>query len=139
MKSFIATAIVASSLVSCAAGGSSILGGKLGGEWSVVSIDGKTINAATADTPPYMGFDVSARNVYGNAGCNLLTGALDFNESQGTINLNSIGSTRMMCADMTVEDALLGALRHVRKYSVKGDTLSLNNSSGKAVVTLVRK
>ena len=115
------------------------MGGKLGGEWSVVSIDGKTINAATADTPPYMGFDVSARNVYGNAGCNLLTGALDFNESQGTINLNSIGSTRMMCADMTVEDALLGALRHVRKYSVKGDTLSLNNSSGKAVVTLVRK
>ena len=139
MKKLFAAAVATILMASCATNGNQLIGGKLGGEWNVVSIDGKAIDASKADTPPYMGFDVTSNNVYGNAGCNMLTGALKFSENNGTIDLSAMGCTRMMCANMSVEDAMLTALSHARKYAVKGDTLTLKNASGKDIMMLMRK
>ena len=58
----------------------------------------------------------------------------------GKINLDNMGSTRMMCADMTNERKVLEALGKVKGYEIdaKGNLL-LTNAQGKEVMLLVKK
>lgn len=58
----------------------------------------------------------------------------------GKINLDNMGSTRMMCADMTNERKVLEALGKVKGYEIdaKGNLL-LTNAQGKEVILLVKK
>ena len=47
-------------------------------------------------------------------------GSLDVNAKPGQIDLGALGSTRMMCPDMTVEKNVLAALGQVKKYKQLG-------------------
>ena len=68
--------------------------------------------------------------VYGNSGCNRLMGVLDVAAKPGEIDLGQLGSTRMMCPDMTLERNVLSALSQVKKYRKLDDgTLALCASS----------
>ena len=51
----------------------------------------------------------------------------------------AMGSTRMMCADMTIEDAMLPALGSVVDFKLDGNTLLLLNADGQTVMTLVKR
>ena len=50
-----------------------------------------------------------------------------------------MGSTRMLCADMTVENAMLPALESVVDFKVEGDNLYFLNADGATVITLVKR
>ena len=108
----------------------------LNGEWSVVSV-GELVVPDSVDA--FMGFDVAEQLVYGCAGCNQLTGALPAEVNPEVPMFSAMGSTRMMCADMTVEDALLPALGQVVDFKVEGDNLYLIDASGTTIVTLAKR
>ena len=52
---------------------------------------------------------------------------------------SAMGSTRMLCADMTVEDAMLPALASVVDFKFAGNNLYFLNADGSAVMTLVKR
>lgn len=109
---------------------------KLNGEWSVVSV-GELLVPETVDA--FMGFDVAEQLVYGSTGCNHLTGALPTEVAPSTPLFLAMGSTRMLCADMTVEDAMLPALASVVDFKFAGNNLYFLNADGSAVMTLVKR
>ena len=108
----------------------------LDGEWSVVSV-GDMVVPDSVDA--FMGFKVSEQLVYGSTGCNHLTGALPVEINSEIPLFAAMGSTRMMCADMTVEDALLPALGQVVDFNVDGNNLYLLDAEGTTVVSLQKR
>lgn len=108
----------------------------LNGEWSVVAIGEMAVPEA-ADA--FMGFNVAEQLIYGSTGCNQLTGALPAELNPENPMFGAMGSTRMMCADMTVEDALLPALGLVVDFAVDGNSLYLLDAAGNTVVSLEKR
>ena len=108
----------------------------LEGDWSVVSV-GELVVPESVDA--FMGFNVAEQLVYGSTGCNHLTGALPTDVNLSTPLFSAMGSTRMLCADMAVENAMLLALASVVDFKVEGDNLYFLNADGATVITLVKR
>lgn len=67
-------------------------------------------------------------------------GSFDVNAKPGQIDLGALGSTRMMCPDMTVEKNVLAALGQVKKYKQLGkENMALCASSNRPVIVLQKK
>lgn len=108
----------------------------LGGEWNVVSVGELVVPDSVG---AFLGFDIAEQLVYGCTGCNQLTGALPAEVSPEVPMFAAMGSTRMMCADMTIEDAMLPALGQVVDFKVEGNNLYLLNAEGATVITLAKR
>ena len=108
----------------------------LNGEWNVVAI-GEMAVPDSVDA--FMGFNVAEQLVYGNAGCNHLTGSLPAEVNPDIPMFAAMGSTRMLCPDMAVEDALLPALGKVVDFKVDGNNLYFLDAEGVTVVSLEKR
>lgn len=108
----------------------------INGEWNVVSIG---TFAVPDSVDAFVGFNVPEQLVYGFTGCNHLTGALPAEVNASVPMFAALGSTRKMCPDMTVEDALLPALGQVVDFKVDGDKLSFLDAAGATVVSLEKR
>lgn len=108
----------------------------LNGEWNVVAI-GEMAVPDSVDA--FMGFNVAEQLIYGSTGCNQLTGAMPAEVNPETLMFAAMGSTRMMCADMTVEDAMLPALGQVVDFKVDGTLLYFLDAAGNMVVSLEKR
>lgn len=110
----------------------------LNGEWTVEKVNGTAIDKTAGDEIPFIGFDVNKKSIYGNTGCNRLTGTFD--ATADGLDLSKIGSTRMMCANMTNEQLVLGALANVNSFKTdKKGNLLLTDKQGKTVIELEKK
>lgn len=108
----------------------------LNGEWDVVTIG----DLAIADSiDAFIGFDVAEQMIYGSTGCNHLTGAMPTEIGGESLIFGVMGSTRMMCPDMTIEDAMLPALGVVVDFKVEGENLYLLDVTGNTVMTLKKR
>ena len=103
---------------------------------ALVSV-GEMVVPDSADA--FIGFNVAEQLVYGSTGCNHLTGALPAEVTPEAPMFATVGSTRMMCADMTVEDALLPALGQVVDFKVDGDNLYFLDAAGTIVISLAKR
>lgn len=61
----------------------------------------------------------------GNAGCNNYFGEVVLNPSSGGFTAGKMGSTKMFCDNMSVEDNFLKVLSEANRYVVSGTTLEL--------------
>ena len=105
---------------------------QLNGEWTVVTI-GEMAVPESADA--FMGFDVAEQLIYGSTGCNQLTGAMPAELNSEVSMFAAMGSTRMMCVDMT----LLPALAQAVDFKVDGNSLLFLDATGSPVVTLEKR
>ena len=133
-----ATLAAAALLTGCSSSKTMAPSASLAGEWTIEKIDGAAIDKKAGDNIPFMGFDTTSKRIYGNTGCNSLTGELK--ADNGKIDLDNMGCTRMMCANMTNERKVLDALGKVKGYEInaKGNLL-LTNAQGKEVILLFKK
>lgn len=127
-------------LSSCGASRQAAVLADISGEWNIIEINGTAVVPAAEQGFPFIGFDTKGGKVYGNSGCNRIMGSFDVNAKPGTIDLGALGSTRMMCPDMTVEQNVLSALSKVKKYRLldKGQ-IALCASSKRPVVVLQKR
>ncbi len=127
-------------LASCASTRDMATVADIGGEWNIIEINGTAVVPAPGQEFPFIGFDTQEGKVYGNSGCNRMMGSFDVNAKPGTISLSALGSTRMMCPDMTVEKNVLSALAQVKTYKRLGkDQMALCGSSAKRPVAVLKK
>ena len=108
----------------------------LGGEWNVVSVGDMAV-PESADA--FLGFNIAEQLIYGSTGCNQLTAALPTELNPDVSLFAAMGSTRRMCADMSVEDALLPALAQAVDFRIDGDSLYLLDAAGNTVAVLKRR
>lgn len=112
----------------------------LNGEWNIVEINGTKVTPSQEQGIPFIGFNTTTGKVYGNSGCNRLMGSFDVNAKAGLLDLGQLGSTRMMCADMTLEQNVLNALALVKGYKKLGKaSMALCNSSNRPLIVLEKK
>lgn len=143
MKKMIVSLCMASALIglsSCASTKNAATLSSISGEWNIIEINGTAVVPAPGQEFPYIGFDTKTGKVFGNSGCNRLMGSFDVNAKPGTIDLGALGSTRMMCPDMTTENNVLSALGKVKKYKKLGtENIALCGSSNRPIVVLQKK
>ncbi len=138
MKHLIAALCTVASLMACSTSQKTSDAGALAGKWEITAIEGRAVNPAESEETPFLGFDTQAKNLYGSAGCNSLTGT--YHTSKNVLDLSQIGCTRMLCANMETERRVLDALAKVHTYTVgTNSTLTLSDKSGNAVMTLHKK
>jgi len=124
-------------LISCGSAKKTTSIDSLSGEWSIVKIDGNEVKVTGDQDLPFLGFNTKEGRVYGNAGCNLLTGALNADVKAGTIDFGALGSTRRMCPDMSLEQQVLESLGKVAQYKIMNNgNIELKDATGKTVIEL---
>ena len=123
-------------MMSCGSAKKSVSIADLAGEWVIVEVNDKSVSA---EETPFLGFDVNEGQLYGNAGCNSLMANFDLSKTSGELTFDAIGSTKRMCADMAMEDAILQALGEVRSFALDGENLKLNNADGKELMELKKR
>lgn len=131
-------AAAAALLTACSTTGKMASLEAMSGEWNIEKIDGKQLENK-GETAPFIGFNAHTNQIFGSTSCNRLTGEISADPKTGTIDLSRMGMTRMMCADMTTETAVLDALSRVKKFKIDKSTLLLTDENGKAVMELVKK
>lgn len=143
MKKFLVYLCMAGVLMgisSCSSSKNAATLSSINGEWDVVEINGEVVVPAPEQEFPFIAFNTAEGTIYGTTGCNRLTGSFDVKAAPGTIDLSGMGSTRMMCPDMTIEDNLLAAMAVVKKYKVLDDeNIALCGDSGKPVIVLQKR
>ncbi len=136
MKKIIAMAAISLAIASCS---TQKAGTSINGEWNIVKVENKTIQAEDKDSQPFLGFELNDKSVYGYVGCNQLTGALNINEQQKTIDFSQSGLTQMMCPDMSTEEAILKAMGNTTAYRQEGEKLLLLDKNGNITMELKKK
>lgn len=138
-KNIFYAAMAATLLASCSTAEKTTSLAALNGEWNIEKIEGKSINKSLNESEAFLGFDTAKKSVYGSTGCNRLTGSFDI-DANNVLDLSKMGSTRMMCKDMTTETMVLEALQKVKTFKVdKKGNLLLTNEKGNAVIELAKK
>ena len=99
-------------LMSCSVTRKSASPAQIAGEWNITAVEG---SAVTAQPFPYIGFDTKEGRIYGNSGCNRITGSFDFKGKSGKIELGQMASTLMACPNMELEQSVLRALASVTR------------------------
>lgn len=127
-------------LSSCASTKNAATLSSLSGEWNIIEINGAVVVPTPGEEFPFIGFDTQTGNVHGSTGCNRLLGNFDVQAKAGELDLSGLGSTRMMCANMSVEENVLAALSRVKKYKQLEDgNMALCSSSKRPVIVLQKK
>ncbi|MBO9701997.1 MAG: META domain-containing protein [Sporocytophaga sp.] len=100
--------------------------------WALRSFNGKQIDAANFDKGiPYLEFNIREGKIFGNAGCNAISGS--FIQSKSIIAIGSIASTKMLCNAYSFEQGFLSALSQ-KNFKYKFDGLKLTLSDEKSVL-----
>lgn len=83
---------------------------------------------------PNMQIDIEKNRVNGYSGCNQFFS--DLTVESNSILFGNVGSTRMMCQDMTVEDAFFAAVGKIATYKFEDENLILLSEDKEELMTL---
>lgn len=112
----------------------------ISGEWTIIEINGAKVVTGENGIVPFIVFDTKTGRISGNSGCNRMMGSFDLNAEAGSLLISGMGSTRMMCPDMTTERNVLNALKQVKSYRKAGEgTMYLCNEKNRPVMLLSQK
>lgn len=93
----------------------------LNGEWGVIEMNDKMLDPV--ETHQVLILDIPRKHLSGNAGCNRMTGGVEYSEAQkNIIKFPRVATTRMACPDMEGEQQLLEALNKVVRFEAVDNT-----------------
>lgn len=139
-KLFFLAAVIATTLVAC--NQHTYNATNVFGEWDLVEMNEKNIEIPEGITTPFIGFDQKESRIYGNAGCNSFFGSMITDSTKTNLNairFDNMGSTKMLCEDMALEDEFLTTLGLVQNIEYNGKELQLKNNADRTILRFVRK
>lgn len=131
--------VVAAAIMTSCSSTRSMAVDDLSGEWNVTEIEGKPFTLSQGVENPYLAFDVVNGRMFGLVSCNRIMGSV-YAGADGTLDLSSIGATKMMCPDQQLEMNILTALNQVKRYGMdKEGDLVLMDGHNRHMLTLQRR
>ena len=123
-----------------AAGSVSETSALVGPRWRLVELEGQPSIAGGGSREPHLIFSLTegVDRVGGATGCNSMGGKYHIDGQ--TIHFSEIFSTKMACVEeerMRQETRFVGALERADRYSISGDTLTLN-TGGTVIAKFVK-
>src|SRR5574344_886923 len=97
-------------------------------KWQLESLNEKAIKKI--ERVASINFD-KENKVYGNLGCNNFFGK--FESKNDLLKISQIGSTMMMCQDMSIESLYSKILENVKKYKVEKEILIFFDKDNKEI------
>lgn len=110
-----------------------VCGGCIKGEWNIVSANG--VSTDSAATKAFIAFGDSSK-INGNGGVNSFFG--EYAKSGDTLSFKNVGQTKMMGPHMEIDDAVIDAINKTASVKVCGDSATVMNAEGKAIMVLVK-
>ncbi len=115
--------------------------GAISGDWAIEQVLGKT---AVGETAPFIKFVPSENRLYGNNGCNTMSGEYKSDAADKTISFGNIATTMMLCAKTGITDVEIGqALAQTKRYTIdtsKSDNLLyFYDAADKVVMKLMHR
>ncbi|NDW10284.1 META domain-containing protein [Dysgonomonas sp. 520] len=107
----------------------------INGTWVLATLDGEDVADIFEGKVPTMNVDASAKQIFGNGGCNSYTGA--FTYEKGVFSAPRVAATMMMCFAKNKESAFFAMLAKPNTISVENGVLTFKNS-GSVVATFIR-
>lgn len=99
-----------------------------GTEWKLVELDGKRITPPTDRPEAYtLTLDTAETRVYGMGACNRFFGNYTLSDTH-RIKFGALGSTRMACPGMEVENQYFRMFDRADSYTIDSDMLMLQNN-----------
>lgn len=106
-------------------------GNELIGTWKVIQMNGME---SLANFPTFV-FAEEENRVAGYAGCNNYFATYDLKGAE--LSFRNAGSTRKMCADMSVEDAFLKKMNEIAYYKMVKSELHLFDAKDKLIMLAI--
>ena len=106
-------------------------GDNLMGAWKVIQMDG----LESMSNVPTLEFFKEENRVAGFAGCNNYFATYNLKGSE--LTFSNAGSTRKMCADMSVEDAFLKKMNEIAYYKIVKSELHLFDAKDKLIMLAI--
>ena len=95
--------------------------------WKLKELEGKTIGDSINGQEPYISFNSADSSVGGRVGCNRFGGT--YKMDGDSIRFSRFFSTKMACADMSVENTFLGLIDSVNRFMANDKELHLMRNS----------
>ena len=92
--------------------------------WVLQKMENHTIKKSEYNKLPTLQFSISNNKVYGNDGCNNISGQFLYDD-QGHIKIDNLMGTKMMCENMENPDKFHSLLSKTNHYKVKHNILTL--------------
>lgn len=107
-----------------------------GADWVFDTVNGEKV--MTSEKTPFIEFSETDGRVHGCLGVNIVNGSYTLDGNK--LTFSQMASTMMagLPADMEVEGKIGAALGTVASVEIKGETMSLKDSEGNVVLTLVK-
>jgi uncharacterized lipoprotein YbaY/heat shock protein HslJ len=103
--------------------------------WKLVRLGEQPVVVAERQREPHLVFQLAGSRFSGAGGCNRLSGS--FKLDGAAITLGQVVRTMMACvAGMDTEQAFLAALDRVRRWTIEGEHLELQDEAGRTVARL---
>ena len=102
--------------------------------WKLVDLNGTPVAGKTTKEM-YLLFDPSQPAFKGHSGCNTLWGEI-LRGTADQLRFTYINNTSMSCGTPDIETALIQSLEAVASYAIAGQTLTLRNRQGTAILQL---
>lgn len=112
----------------------------LEGEWKIAEIKGEAL-PAELEKEPFVAFDLKAKRIHGNAGCNMINGGIITDENNPrSLSFPAIASTMMACPNMDIEKKVLNALNSTKSFDILADkSVVLYSEDGTQLLVLKKK
>ena len=108
--------------------------------WALRAIKGEDIATKGTQRPnkqPMLEIFVADKRIGGNDGCNTLFGTIE-TLAGNQLTFSRLGSTKMMCPNMTVPNTFTEALANTSSYKVENLRLFLYNTEGEEILRFVK-
>lgn len=91
--------------------------------WKLITINKKPVRMQEGDQrEAHLVFHTASGKLSGSTGCNTIMGFFE-QPAPNEIRILNVGSTKMACPDMKLEQEMLQILPRVDQFSIQGDTL----------------
>ena len=131
MKNIILSIVLGFMCISCCSNKYSAA--NISGDWKIDKVLNIEVNN-TEEEIPFISFQTEEARFYGTTGCNSFFGEFKTSNNKENIMLTNVGSTKKLCEDMSVEDAIFSAF--VQTSSVEYDNTKMQLKDGKGNVVM---
>lgn len=132
MKNIILSIVLGVMCMSCCS--NKYAAANISGDWKIDKVLGTEV--IVAEETPFISFQTEEARFYGTTGCNSFFGEFKTSDNKEDFMLTNVGSTKKLCEDMSVEDAIFSAFAQVASVKYDDAKMQLKDANGNVLMEL---
>lgn len=106
--------------------------------WTLTHINGQKLYINSESNRPQIEIKVDEKKVLGKGSCNRFFGNIDILTETELVFSDALGTTKMACPEMNIEDAFFKALTNSKTYTIEKNSLYLFDKNKEKVLKFMK-